>query len=143
MAFSKITGTAALLIFVHPTVHLRRLHCCVMAGSRRRQTDLTGIRKRGSTYQVRVFSGVDPVTGQKAYLTGSAPDEAQAIALRDRYRREIDENKAARTSITVGYLLDEWLTTHHVEAWCQVVSASPASSSRLLSISVGLRQPRV
>lgn len=86
-----------------------------MAGTRQRQKDLTGIRKRGSTYQVRVFSGIDPVTGQKAYLTGSAADEAGAIKLRDKYRREIEENKAARTSVTLAYLLDEWLATHTVE----------------------------
>ena len=86
-----------------------------MAGTRQRQKDLTGIRKRGSTYQVRVFSGIDPVTGQKAYLTGSASDEAGAIKLRDKYRREIEENKAARTSVTLAYLLDEWLATHNVE----------------------------
>ncbi|HEY0639838.1 MAG TPA: site-specific integrase [Pseudonocardiaceae bacterium] len=86
-----------------------------MAGSRRRQKDLTGIRQRGSTYQVRVFSGVDPVTGKKAYLSASAPTEDEAIKLRDRLQRDITDNKAARTSVTVAYLLDEWLSAHRVE----------------------------
>ena len=62
-----------------------------------------------------MFSGVDPVTGKKAYLSGSAPTEDKAIELRDRYQRDIDNNKAARTSVTVGFLLDEWLASHRVE----------------------------
>jgi len=86
-----------------------------MAATKRRRRDLTGIRSRGSTYQVRIFSGIDPVTGKKAYLTGSAPTEDKAIELRDKLQREINSNTAARTSVTVAFLLDEWLSSHHVE----------------------------
>ena len=37
----------------------------------RRVEDLRGIRARGGTFQVRVYSGMDPVTGERVYLTGS------------------------------------------------------------------------
>jgi hypothetical protein len=64
---------------------------------------------------VRVFGGHDPVTGKQVMLTGSAEDEDEAIKLRDKFRRQVAEATAARTSVTLGYLLDEWLAGHQVE----------------------------
>ena len=43
-----------------------------MAPRKRAAADLTGIRQRGGTFQVRVFIGNDPVTGKKVMVTGSA-----------------------------------------------------------------------
>jgi hypothetical protein len=37
-------------------------------------------------------------------LTGSAEDEDAAIKLRDKFRRQVAEATAARTSVTLGYL---------------------------------------
>ncbi|HET9257070.1 MAG TPA: hypothetical protein VFO16_17995 [Pseudonocardiaceae bacterium] len=53
--------------------------------TRRKQApkDLTGIRQRGGTYQVRISGGYDPVTGRQLFLTGPADAEDAAIALRD------------------------------------------------------------
>jgi integrase len=31
------------------------------------------IRQRGSTYQVRVYAGIDPITNKPIYLTETAP----------------------------------------------------------------------
>lgn len=45
-------------------------------------------------------------------LTGTAPDEEAAIRLRDKFRAEVGEDKAARTQATLAYLLREWLDTH-------------------------------
>jgi integrase len=87
----------------------------LMAARRTRQVDLTGIRQRGATYQVRVFAGNDPVTGRKLYLSGNAADEATAVKLRNDLRKQVDDATAARTSVTVTYLLDEWMSTHRVE----------------------------
>lgn len=78
---------------------------------RRGSKDLRGIRQRGSTYQVRVFGGPDPVTGKPVMLTGTAADEAAAIRMRDRFRAEVSADKAARTRATVAYLIREWLHT--------------------------------
>jgi len=86
-----------------------------MARRKQGPKDLTGIRQRGSTYQVRVFGGHDPVTGKQVMLTGSAEDEDAAITLRDTFRRQVADATAARTSVTLGYLLDEWLAGHQVE----------------------------
>ncbi|MGH3962146.1 MAG: hypothetical protein ACRDRY_02660 [Pseudonocardiaceae bacterium] len=76
---------------------------------------LTGIRQRGGTYQVRVSAGYDPVTGRQLMLSGSAETEDAAIAIRDRLRQQVRDNTAARTNVTLGYLLDEWLSGHQVE----------------------------
>ncbi len=35
--------------------------------------------------------------------------------LRDKLRRQVQDATAARTNVTLGYLLDEWLTGHQVE----------------------------
>jgi hypothetical protein len=42
--------------------------------TRRKQApkDLTGIRQHGSTYQVWISGGYDPVTGRQLFLTGSS-----------------------------------------------------------------------
>ena len=86
-----------------------------MTGRKRRERDLTGIRQRGGTYQVRIFGGADPVTGKQVMLTGSAQSETAAIELRDRFRQQVRERTAARMNATLGYLLDEWLPGHQVE----------------------------
>ncbi|MGH3533502.1 MAG: tyrosine-type recombinase/integrase [Pseudonocardiaceae bacterium] len=86
-----------------------------MARRKQAPKDLTGIRQRGGTYQVRLFGGQDPVTGKQVMLTGSADTEDAAIKLRDTFRRQVAEATAARTSVTLAYLLDEWLAGHQVE----------------------------
>jgi integrase len=86
-----------------------------MARRKQAPKDLTGIRQRGGRYQIRLFGGQDPVTGKQVMLTGSAEDEDAAIKLRDTFRRQVAEATSARTSVTLGYLLDEWLAGHQVE----------------------------
>ncbi|HEX5346361.1 MAG TPA: hypothetical protein VFW64_04560 [Pseudonocardiaceae bacterium] len=86
-----------------------------MARRKQAPKDLTGIRRRGSTYQVRISGGIDPVTGRQLFLSGSADTEDAAIVLRDGLRRQVQEATAARTNVTLGYLLDEWLSGHQVE----------------------------
>jgi integrase len=85
--------------------------------TRRKQPpeDLTGIRQRGGTYQVRISGGYAPVTGRQLFLAGSADTEDAAIVLRDGLRAQVRDNTAARTNVTLSYLLDEWLTGHQVE----------------------------
>ncbi|MBV9029008.1 MAG: hypothetical protein JO364_01595 [Pseudonocardiales bacterium] len=45
-----------------------------MARGKQAPKDVTGIRRRGGRYQVRLFGGQDPVTGRQVMLTGSAQD---------------------------------------------------------------------
>jgi len=94
---------------------LNRVYTRRMARRKQAPKDLTGIRQRGSTYQVRVSGGIDPVTGRQLFLSGSADTEDAAILLRDGLRRQVQEATAARTNVTLGYLLDEWLSSHQVE----------------------------
>jgi hypothetical protein len=90
---------------------------CTLSYATRKQAprDLTGIRQRGSTYQVRVSAGLDPVTGRQLVLSGSADTEDAAIVIRHRLRQQVRDNTAARTNVTLGYLADEWLSGHQVE----------------------------
>jgi hypothetical protein len=55
------------------------------------------------------------VTGRQHFLSGSADTEDAAIVLRDRLRQQIQDATAPRTNVTLGYLLDEWLSGHQVE----------------------------
>jgi hypothetical protein len=48
-------------------------------------------------------------------LAGSAATEDAAIELRDKYRQQVKEHTAARTAVTLGYLLDEWWRGHQDE----------------------------
>ncbi|MGB6163007.1 MAG: hypothetical protein WCF33_07040 [Pseudonocardiaceae bacterium] len=85
--------------------------------TRRKQPpkDLTGIRQRGGTYQIRISARYDPVTARQLFLTGSADTEDAATVLRDGLRAQVRDNTAVRTNVTLSYLLDEWLTGHQVE----------------------------
>jgi integrase len=86
-----------------------------MASRKQPPADLTGIRQRGNRFQVRVFGGTDSATGRQLVLTGSAKTEADAIALRDGFRKQIESQTAVRTNLTLAVLLDEWLDSHPVE----------------------------
>jgi len=77
--------------------------------------DLTGIRQRGAWFQVRIFGGMDPATGRQLILTGSAATEAEALALRDGFRKQVADHTAVRTNVTLRVLLAEWLAGHQVE----------------------------
>jgi integrase len=86
-----------------------------MPTRKRAPADLTGIRERGTRFQVRIFGGIDSATGKQLVLTGSAATEAEAIALRDGFRKQIAEHTAVRTNLTLRVLLAEWLAGHQVE----------------------------
>jgi integrase len=54
-------------------------------------------------------------------LSGSAETEEAAVLVRDRLREQVRDNTAARTNVTLGYLLDERLSGHQVEeTTCQL-----------------------
>ena len=86
-----------------------------MSTRRRKTADLTGIRQRGARYQVRIFGGIDPATGKQLILTGSAATESDALAMRDGFRMQIEDQTAVRTNVTLRVLLAEWLAGHQVE----------------------------
>jgi integrase len=73
------------------------------------------VRKRGGSYQVRVYAGEDPVTGRPNYLTGSTSDQKEADRILRRFLTEVDEQRNAQTKATFGAALDAWLRVHDVE----------------------------
>lgn len=74
------------------------------------------IRQRGSSYQVRVYAGVDPVTGKANYLTESTKDEKDADRILRRLLTEVDEQRSPRTKATLGAAIDDWLKIHDADA---------------------------
>lgn len=73
------------------------------------------VRVRGGSYQVRVYAGEDPVTGRDVYLTESTKDEKLVPEIQTRLVAQVDRQRSASTSATLGYLLDEWLQVHEIE----------------------------
>jgi integrase len=55
------------------------------------------IRRRGNSYQVLMYAGVDPLTGRELRLTESTTDEAKAKEILKRFRAQVDEQRHART----------------------------------------------
>lgn len=72
------------------------------------------IRHRGGSFQVLVYAGVDPLSGQRMYLSESTTDAAEAERIKRRLLAEVDEQRNARTRATLGAAMDEWLTVHDV-----------------------------
>ncbi|MFN2496325.1 MAG: site-specific integrase, partial [Pseudonocardiaceae bacterium] len=73
------------------------------AGDSRRQRG--SIRRRGNSLQVLVYAGLDPLTGQRMYLSESTTDEAEARRILTRLRAEVESQQQARTRATLGTAL--------------------------------------
>jgi integrase len=69
--------------------------------------------------RVRVYSGMDPISKRRMYLTEVVPpgpkagDEAEKI--RTRLLHQVDQKRNPRTRATVGQLLDKWLQVLDVD----------------------------
>ena len=87
-----------------------------MAGRRRSGERERGyMRKRGNSYQVLVYSGVDPVTGQDSYLSESTRDEKKVGEIRSRMLAKVDRQRTAATKATLNYALEAWLEVHEAD----------------------------
>lgn len=84
------------------------LHVASVSSRRRRGT----IRRRGNSFEVRVYAGVDPLTGRDVYLSESTRDEREAERIRTRLLAKVDKQRQASTKATLGYALDAWLDVH-------------------------------
>ena len=73
------------------------------------------IRRRGKSLQVLVYAGVDPLTGQRMYLSESTTDEAEARRILDRLRSQVDEQRHAKTRATFRAAMEAWLRVHEIE----------------------------
>jgi integrase len=73
-------------------------------------------RHRGSVeelpsgkFRVRVYSGVDPLTGREHYLREIVDTPGEAERTRVRLLNQVDERRQTRTTATLAQLLDGWL----------------------------------
>ena len=57
------------------------------------------IRRRGNSFQVNVYAGLDPLTGKRLYLSDSTTDEAEAKRILTRFRAQVDEQRNAKTRL--------------------------------------------
>ncbi len=64
---------------------------------------------------MRVYAGVDPLTGRELRLVESAADEATAKRILNRLMAKVEGQEHARTRATLGTALDSWLRVHEVE----------------------------
>lgn len=73
------------------------------------------IRKRGESYQVLVYGGIDPLTHKEIRLVKSTTDRREADRILDKMLVEVAERQSARTRVTLGTTIDEWLKVHEAE----------------------------
>lgn len=73
------------------------------------------IERHGSSLRVKVYAGIDPLTGKRIYLTESAPDEREAEKILCRLQSQVDGDRATKTKATLRTAIAEWLPKHDVE----------------------------
>lgn len=73
------------------------------------------VRRRGNSYQVLVYAGIDPLTGKELGLTASTTDEAEAYRILKRLSAQVDEQSHARTKATFRAAMEAWLRVHEIE----------------------------
>lgn len=77
------------------------------------------IRQRGNALQVRLFSGVDPVTGKDIYLAATikGTDKAARKAAEDKlseFRTQVRNQRSATSAVPFSQAIDEWLRTSEI-----------------------------
>jgi hypothetical protein len=76
--------------------------------SKRRQRGAIDQLPSGS-FRVRVYAGVDPLTGRNYYLGETVDTRGDAERVRVRLLSQVDEDRNPRTRATVNQLLDRYL----------------------------------
>lgn len=89
-----------------------------VASSNRRQRGEIETRPSGSL-RVRVYAGVDALSGRRNYLVETVPAGPKAVAEAEKVRRrlvnQVDEQRNPRTKATVNQLMDRYLELLDVE----------------------------
>lgn len=86
-----------------------------MAKSTGKRRPKGSIERRGNSFRVKVYAGVDPLTGKRTYLSDSTTDERKAEKILTRLRAQVDKQRNARTQGTLRTAIEEWLPNHDVE----------------------------
>lgn len=77
--------------------------------------DRGSIERRGNSLRVKVYAGVDPMTGKRLYLTESTTDEKEAQRILNRSLVQVDKQRSARTKATLRVALADWLRFLEIE----------------------------
>lgn len=77
------------------------------------------IRQRGNALQVRLFAGVDPVTGKDIYLTATirGTDKAAHKEATDKlseFRTQVRNQRSATSAVPFSQAVDEWMRTSEI-----------------------------
>ncbi len=100
-----------------------------MAKSTGKRRPKGSIERRGNSFRVKVYAGVDPLTGKRTYLSDSTTDEGEAEKILARLRAQVDNQRNARTQGTLRTAIEEWLPNHDVEE----STGSPTSCTSIAS----------
>lgn len=74
------------------------------------------MRQRGPSWELRVYLGADPVSGKQRYVTKTVRSgKREAQRLLNEMVVEAERGLSARTTATVGELLDRWLELARVD----------------------------
>lgn len=89
-----------------------------VARARQRSRGEVEVLESGSL-RVKVYAGVDPISGKRLYLTEVVPGGPKAAREAERVRTrllsQVDDQRNPRTSATVGQLLDRYLEVLSIE----------------------------
>lgn len=64
------------------------------------------VERRGNSLRVKVYAGIDPLTGKELYLRESTTDEAEADRILNRLLSQVDEQRSARTDAAFKVAVD-------------------------------------
>ena len=78
-----------------------------MAKKRARQRG--SITERNGSFLVRVYVGLDPITGERINLTGTAHSSTEAEEMRTRFLAQVDANRAPKKKAKFAELLDKYM----------------------------------
>lgn len=91
-----------------------------MAGQRGTGRTRGNIEERGGSLRVRLYSGIDPVTGKQVYLraTIDGTDDKAWRKAEDKlaaFRTQVLNQRPASSSVTLSYAMDEWMRNSELE----------------------------
>nr|WP_211212971.1 site-specific integrase [Actinopolyspora mortivallis] len=75
----------------------------------RKRRSRGNIEERGDGFRVRVYAGVDPLTGKQHYLKETHGSYREAEKALTRLQNQVDEKRHPRSNVTVSQVLEQWL----------------------------------
>jgi integrase len=96
------------------------------------------MRQRGPSWELKVYLGVDPVSGRERYATKTVRGgkrEAQRVL--NEMVRKAEQGLSAKTSVSVGELLDAWLELARIDFSPKTTREVSGSIARYLRPALG------